>query len=335
MKFLKSLHAVDSHTMGEPTRIIIGGLPLIPGDTMANKKKYLEENMDYIRTMTMNEPRGHSNMFGAIITQPTLDDVDLGIIFMDGGGYLNMCGHGTIAAATVAVETGMVVVEEPYTEIVLETPAGVVKTRVRVKDGKAKSVSFKNVASFLYKRDQSLEFPGLGRVKFDIAFGGSFFAIIKDSELKLEIDTKNINIITERAMKLMEIINENISLEHPVQKHIRSVDLIEIYGEAKSPGADFQNVVVFGAGQVDRSPCGTGTSAKMASLYAKGLLEIKEDFVYESIISTKFTGRILEETKVGDFKAIIPEVTGSAFITGFNHLVVDDEDPIKYGFLLN
>lgn len=334
MKFSKSLHVVDSHTMGEPTRIIVGGLPVIPGNTMPEKKEYLEKNMDYVRTITMNEPRGHNDMFGSIITPPTLPEADLGIIFMDGGGYLNMCGHGTIGAATVAVETGMVEVTEPYTEIVLEAPAGLVRAQVKVEDGVAKEVSFKNVPSFLYKRDESVELPGVGKVTFDIAFGGSFFAIVKDSEMKLEIETKNINEITEKALELRDIINKEVKVQHPTQPHIKTVDLIEIYGEAKSEDANYQNIVIFGAGQADRSPCGTGTSAKMATLFAKGELAMDEEFVYESIINTKFRGKVLEETKVGELDAVIPQVSGAAFITGFNHLVVDEEDPVKHGFLL-
>jgi proline racemase len=334
MNFSKSLHAVDSHTMGEATRVIIGGLPVIPGNTMPEKKEYLEKHLDYIRTAVMHEPRGHKDMFGSIITTPTLPEADLGIIFMDSGGYLNMCGHGTIGASTIAVETGMVEVTEPITDIVLEAPAGIVKAKVRVENGKAKEVSVINVPSFLYKKDVQVELPNIGKVTFDISFGGSFFAIVKDSELKVEIRPENINVITERAMKLREIINKEIKVQHPTQPHINTVDLVEIYGQAKSDNANYQNVVIFGSGQVDRSPCGTGTSAKMATLYAKDELSLNEPFVYESIISTKFTGRVLEETTVGEFKAIIPEITGSAFITGFNHFVIDEEDPVKYGFLL-
>lgn len=334
MKFSNSLHAIDSHTMGEPNRTIIGGLPAISGRTMPEKKEYLEKHLDYIRTAVMHEPRGHNDMFGSIITTPTLPEADLGIIFMDGGGYLNMCGHGTIGAATIAVETGMVKVTEPITEIVLEAPAGLVKAKVKVEDGRAKEVSVVNVPSFLYKKDIQVELPDVGRVTFDISFGGSFFAIVKDSELKVNIGPENTNIIIERAMKLRDIINKEIEVKHPTQTHIKTVDLVEVYGKAKSDDADYQNVVIFGSGQADRSPCGTGTSAKMATLYAKGELDINEPFVYESIIKTKFKGRILEETTVGEFKAIVPEITGSAYITGFNHLVIDEEDPVGYGFLL-
>ena len=331
---MKSLYAIDSHTMGEPNRTIIDGLPPIPGKTMVEKKAYLETNLDHIRTAVMHEPRGHNDMFGSIITTPTVPEADLGIIFMDGGGYLNMCGHGTIGAATIAVENNMVKVTEPVTEIVLEAPAGLVKAKVKVENGKAKEVSIINVPSFLYKKDVQVELPDVGKVTFDISFGGSFFAIVKDSELKVSIEPANTNIIIERAMKLRDIINKEIKIEHPIKKHIKTVDLIEIYGEPKSEDADYQNVVVFGSGQADRSPCGTGTSAKIATLYARGELGINEPFIYESIIGTKFKGRVLEETKVGEFDAIIPEITGSAYITGFNKLVIDDEDPVKYGFLL-
>lgn len=334
MKFSRSLHAVDSHTMGEPTRIIVGGLPVIPGKTMPEKKEYLETHLDYLRTTVMHEPRGHKDMFGSIITEPTIEGADLGIIFMDGGGYLNMCGHGTIGASTVAVETGMVTVEEPYTNIVLEAPAGLIKAKVKVENGIAKEVSMENVPSFLYKKDVQVELPGVGTVTFDISFGGSFFAIVKDTELGVEIEPENVNIITDRAMELMKIINKEIPVKHPEQSHIKIVDLIEVYGKAKSPGVNYQNIVIFGAGQADRSPCGTGTSAKMATLYARGELGINEPFVYESVIRTKFKGRVLRETMVGDIKAIVPEVTGTAYITGFNHLVIDEEDPVKHGFFL-
>lgn len=334
MKIKRSLHIIDSHTMGEPTRVVVGGVPVIPGKNIQEKKQYLENNLDYIRTAIMHEPRGHNDMFGSIITEPTTPEADIGIIFMDSGGYLNMCGHGSIGASTILVQTGMIEVEEPYTNIRLETPAGLVKSRVKVNGGKVEEVSITNVPSFLYKKDVQLELPNVGKVTFDISFGGSFFAIIKDSELKVEIDPKNANIISERAMKLKEIINKEVPVMHPIEQHINTVDLIEIYGEPKTKEANYQNVVVFGNGQLDRSPCGTGTSAKMATLYARGELGIDEPFVYESIINTKFKGRVLEEVTIGGFKAIIPEITGSAYITGFNHFVIDDSDPVKYGFVL-
>ena len=198
MKLIKSVHTVDSHTAGESTRVVVGGIPKIAGKTMPAKKEWLEEHMDYLRTALMLEPRGHNDMFGAILTEPTWEDADYGIIFMDGGGYLNMCGHGTIGAMTVAVETGIVEVTEPITKVVQEAPAGIIRGEVLVENSKAKTVSFQNVPSFLYKRDQELELPGYGKINFDISFGGSFFAIVKAEQVGLSI-------IPENAEKLKEL----------------------------------------------------------------------------------------------------------------------------------
>ncbi len=334
MKVVKTIFAIDSHTMGEPTRIVVGGVPNIPGKTMPEKKAYLEENLDYVRTAIMLEPRGHNDMFGSIITQPTTEEADLGIIFMDGGGYLNMCGHGSIGAATVAVESGMVEVTEPVTKITLEAPAGLVKASVKVENGKAKEVSIVNVPAFLYKRDVEVDVPEIGKVTMDISFGGSFFAIVKAENLGIDICPANAQKIIEIGMKVIKAVNEQVEIQHPTLSHIKTVDLCEIYGPAKSADATLQNAVVFGQGQLDRSPCGTGTSAKLATLYAKGLLKMNEDFIYESILETKFKGKVLEETKVGEYDAIIPEITGSAFITGHNQFFIDPEDPVKHGFIL-
>ncbi|EJA6584022.1 proline racemase [Clostridioides difficile] len=334
MKFSRSIQAIDSHTAGEATRIVVGGIPNIKGNSMPEKKEYLEENLDYLRTAIMLEPRGHNDMFGSVMTQPCCPDADFGIIFMDGGGYLNMCGHGTIGAMTAAIETGVVPAVEPVTHVVMEAPAGIIRGDVTVVDGKAKEVSFLNVPAFLYKEGVEVDLPGVGTVKFDISFGGSFFAIIHASQLGLKIEPQNAGKLTELAMKLRDIINEKIEIQHPTLAHIKTVDLVEIYDEPTQPEATYKNVVIFGQGQVDRSPCGTGTSAKLATLHAKGELKVGEKFVYESILGTLFKGEIVEETKVADFNAVVPKITGSAYITGFNHFVIDEEDPLKHGFIL-
>lgn len=334
MKFSRSLHAVDSHTAGEATRVVIGGIPHIPGDSMPAKKQYLEDHLDYLRTAIMLEPRGHNDMFGSIITAPTSPEADYGIIFMDGGGYLNMCGHGTIGAMSVMVENGMVEVTEPITKLVQEAPAGLIRGEVTVEDGHAKSVSFVNVPAFLYKEGQEVELPGYGKIKFDISFGGSFFAIVKVDQIGLEIVPDNAMKLRDIGMELRDIINREIEIQHPELEHIKTVDLIEWWSETDTPGATFKNCVVFGQGQVDRSPCGTGTSAKLATLYAKGEWEVGKQFVYESILGTLFYGEIVDTAKVGDFDAVIPKITGSAWITGYNHFVIDETDPVKYGFIL-
>lgn len=334
MKATKVINTVESHTMGEPTRIVTGGVPKIPGKTMAEKMEYMEKNMDYLRTMLMLEPRGHNDMFGAIFTEPCVDEADIGVIFMDGGGYLNMCGHGSIGSATCAVEMGMVPVTEPYTDIVLEAPAGIIKAKVKVENGKAKEVSIVNVAAFLYKKDIEVSVPDFGKLTLDISFGGSFFAMVKASDVGIDLIPKNAQQLNDLGMKIIHAVNEQVEIQHPILKHIKTVDLCEFYAPAKSEDADVQNVVVFGQGQVDRSPCGTGTSAKLADLYARGEIEVGGQIVNESIICTKFTGKVLSKAKVGEFDGIIPEITGSAYVTGFSQYLVDPDDPVKHGFIL-
>ena len=334
MGLTKSVYAVDSHTAGESTRVVVGGIPKIPGKSMPEKKEWLESRMDYLRTALMLEPRGHNDMFGAILTSPTTEEADYGIIFMDGGGYLNMCGHGTIGAMTVAVETGMVEVTEPITKIVQEAPAGMIHGEVLVEGGKAKTVSFQNVPSFLYKQDQEVELPEYGRIHFDISFGGSFFAIVKAEQVGLSIVPENAEKLKALGIALRDIINREIPVMHPTLSHIHTVDLVEWWSETETKGATLKNCVVFGKGQVDRSPCGTGTSAKMATLFARGELKVGEPFYYESILGTIFEGKILDTAKVGGYDAVIPQITGSAYITAFNHFVMEKNDPLKYGFVL-
>ena len=334
MKFSRTIQAIDSHTAGEATRIVVGGIPNIKGNTMPEKKQYLEDHLDHIRTAIMLEPRGHNDMFGSVMTQPCDPDADFGIIFMDGGGYLNMCGHGSIGAMTVAVETGVVPMEEPVTKVVMEAPAGIIKGDVKVENGKVQSVSIFNVPAFLYKKDQEVELPGVGKVKFDISFGGSFFALVNAGQLGLKIEPKNAAKLTDLAMELRDIINRDIEIQHPTLEHIKTVDLVEIWDEPTNEKATYKNVVIFGQGQVDRSPCGTGTSAKLATLHARGELKEGEKFVYESILGTLFEGEIVGTTKVGEFDAVLPKITGSAYMTGFNNFLIDEDDPVKYGFIL-
>ena len=329
--------AIDSHTMGEPTRILIEGLPEIKGETMAEKKAFLEDHYDHIRTLSMHEPRGHADMFGSIITKPVSEEADLGIIFMDAGGYLNMCGHGTIGAMTAAVERKMIKnIKEPVTDVVLEAPAGLVRGQVKVKDGMAEEVSFMNVPAFLAKENAEIEVEGIGKLTIDVSFGGSFFAIVDGAQLGIDICPKNAAKLAEIGLKIRLAANEQIQVQHPELAHIKTIDLVEIYGPAKTEGGTLQNIVVFGDGQVDRSPCGTGTCAKMATLYSKGKLAISEEFVYESVIGTTFRGKVLEAFETDDGRTcIIPEITASAYITGINHMLIDPADKLKHGFTFN
>jgi proline racemase/trans-L-3-hydroxyproline dehydratase len=335
MGVIKSLFVIDAHTCGEPTRVIISGLPRIPGQTMAEKKTYLRENLDSARVMLMHEPRGHQDMFGAVLLPPVNPEADLGLVFMDCEDYLNMCGHGSICAVTVAVENGLVPVEEPKTRLLLDTPAGLVKAVAEVRDGKAISVTVQNVPAFLFLKDGELELPDLGKLKYDIAFGGNFFALVKGEDLQIPLTPRYKQALSQAGLAIKKRVNESVKVKHPTLPHINTVDLVEIYGPPSEGGnAHAKNVVVFGNGQIDRSPCGTGTSAKMAALYFKNELALEEDFIYESIVGATFTGRLVKETKIGDQPAVIPEITGRAFVTGYHHFVADPEDRLGGGFLI-
>ncbi|MEE3420897.1 MAG: proline racemase family protein [Lachnospiraceae bacterium] len=332
-RYSNCIRVIDSHTMGEPTRIVYDGVPNIQGSTMMEKKQYLAEKFDEFRTSLMLEPRGHRDMFGAILTEPVHKEADVGVIFMDSGGYLNMCGHGSIGTASMLVDARMVEVREPYTEITLDTPSGIISTKVHVVNGEAESATIQNVPAFLYAEGLTAEIDGYGVIPYDISFGGSFFALIDAESIDLHLHVSNIEEITKLGIRLRDEINRTQKIQHPCLP-ITSVDLVEFYSRTRNKLADDKNCVIFGDAQADRSPCGTGTSAKMAALHAKGLLPIGQDFVYESITGTMFRGRLIGETKVGDFDAVIPQITGSAYITGFNDWIIDKQDPLWKGFLL-
>ncbi len=332
-KYAYHLKTIDSHTEGEATRIVYDGFPELPGSTMMDKKKYLIEHYDFLRTALMLEPRGHRDMFGALLTKPVHEEADYGVIFMDSGSCLNMCGHGSIGTASMLVETGMVPVKEPYTEVVLDAPSGIIRTRVHVLDGKAIEVSILNVPSFLYKRDQTISIPEYENFTYDISFGGSFFVLVDAEKLGLSLETENIEQITQLGMKIRDEVNRTQKIKHPYLD-ITSVDLVEFYSHTNNPNADMKNCVIFGDAQADRSPCGTGTSAKLAALYAKGMIDIDQDFVYESITGSLFKGKVKQTVDVSEYTGIIPQITGSAWITGLNEWIIDESDPLCYGFLL-
>ena len=331
-KFEKSFVAVDTHTVGEFTRIVVSGFPKLEGNTMIEKKHFLAEHYDYYRKALMFEPRGHHDMFGAIITDPINPEADFGVIFMDTGEYLNMCGHGTIGTVTAVIETGLKEATEPFTEVVLEAPAGLIRTKAEVKDGKVVSVTLTNVPAFLYKEDLKTVVDGR-EITYDISFGGSFFALIdaEQPSIATSVGPKSVPFFQDLGMKVIENVNREVKIQHP-ELDITSVDLAEFYCHTDTPGCDRRNVVIFGDHMADRSPCGTGTSAKLATLHAKGEIGVGEPFVYESFIGSKFKGVILKETKVAEFDAVIPQITGSAYVTGLSTYVIDPDDPLKYGF---
>jgi proline racemase len=331
-RFEGALQVVDSHTVGEFCRIVIGGFPEPQGNTMIEKKKWMEENYDQVRTALMFEPRGHHDMFGAFLCEPVNPEAQFGVMFMDTGGYLNMCGHCTIGAVTVAVEAGLVESHEGENEVVLEAPAGIIRTKAIVKDGKVESVTLTNVPAFVYKENQKVTIDGK-EIEFTISFGGSFFALVDTTKLDIgEINPKTVPVYTELGMKMLDVINKEIPVKHPLLD-IDTVDLVEFYGPTPNPDkATMRNVVIFGDAMADRSPCGTGTSAKLATLHHWGEIEVGEEFIYESFIGSLFKGVIKETTKVADYDAVIPMITGSCYLTGVATYLIDPTDPLKYGF---
>jgi proline racemase len=316
-----------------PTRVVTGGVGPIPGATMLERKLHFEAEMDELRLLLMREPRGHSAMSGAILQPPTREDADWGVLFIEVSGCLPMCGHGTIGVATVLVETGMVEVREPETVVVLDTPAGPVEARVAVEGGRARSVTLRNVPSFLLARDRSVSVDGLGEVVYDMAYGGNFYALLPATAAGLDVDPAQADALIGRGLAIMAAINRTDAPVHPEDPRIAGCRHVIFHGPG-GEGAAARNATAIEPGWLDRSPCGTGTSARMAQLNARGELALGEDFVNESVIGTRFTGRLVEETTVGGLPAVVPEVTGRAWITGMGQYLLDAEDPFPAGFAL-
>ncbi|MFI6508776.1 proline racemase family protein [Streptosporangium sp. NPDC050855] len=333
MRTKRVFHAVDSHTEGMPTRVITGGVGVIPGATMAERREHFLATMDHVRTLLMYEPRGHSAMSGAILQPPTRPDADYGVLYIEVSGCLPMCGHGTIGVATVLVETGMVEVVEPVTTIRLDTPAGLVVAEVRVADGAAVEVTITNVPSFSVGLDRVVRVPGIGEVVYDLAYGGNHYAILPVESVGLPFERSHKQEILQAGLAVMGAINEQDEPVHPLDAAIRGCHHVQF----TAPGSDARHsrhAMAIHPGWFDRSPCGTGTSARMAQLHARGELPLGADFVNESFIGTRFVGRLVEETRVADLPAVIPTVTGRAWITGTAQYFLDPSDPFPAGFLL-
>ncbi|MDR9755500.1 MAG: proline racemase family protein [Thermacetogeniaceae bacterium] len=325
------LSYIDAHVAGEPLRLITGG-PKLKGKTLVDKTEYMKKNYDFIRKAAMLEPRGHADMYGAYLTEPTDPKADLGIIFIDSALYNAMCGHGSIAIATIAVEMGYVTAQEPVTDVVLETGAGLVTVKVDVQDGRTIGATLQGVPSFLYRSDVEIEVFDQ-KILVDIVFGGNFFAMVDMKQLNLKHSREYLDQFIRYGKEIRKQANQ-IHIQHPTRQHITTVDDILFVDDPAFPGDTYKSLVFLGEAQIDRSPCGTGTSARMGALYNKGQLKKDDVFYHESIIGTVFEGRIGSETTVGDFKAIIPLIKSRGYITGIGNLVINTDDPLKDGFLL-
>lgn len=324
---------LDVHAEGEPLRVIVGGYPELVGDTILARRRYARHHCDHLRTALMWEPRGHREMYGCVVTPPVSDGSDFGVVFLHNEGYSSMCGHGIIGIATVAVQSGLVRPVEPETRIRIDSPAGLVTAYARVQNGVATSVRFQNVPSFVVALDDTVNVPGLGAIRYDLAFGGAFYAYVRADQLGLRCLPEETPRMVEQGMKIKSAVMEARPIEHPFER-----DLSFLYGTifiAPPLGdAHSRNVCIFADGELDRSPTGTGVSGRMAIHFARNEVKVGQPLVIESVIGTRFTGRVVGTATFGSFKAIIPEVEGTAHITGRHEFLIDPKDPLKNGFFL-
>ena len=340
------IETIDAHAAGEPLRLIVGGFPTPVGATMLEKRAWVLEHCDSLRRALMHEPRGHADMYGAVLTEPCHENAHAGVLFMHNEGYSTMCGHGVIATCTIALERELISLSDASPTLVLESPAGLVSARAtrRVPHSVAtrggvtmpsavEQVAFDNVPSFVLRPGLPIT-VGDRMVSVDVAYGGAFYAVVDSEAVGVPLRREAMPQLRQLGWEIARTVEAAIRVRHPIEAGLHGVYGTVFTGMAERADADLRNVTVFGDRQVDRSPCGTGTAAVMAVLDAMGLLTDDQVFTHESIVGTVFRGRVRERTTVGDYEAIVPEIAGSAWITGEHVFLIDDEDPLRDGFLL-
>lgn len=337
MKVINSFDIIDTHLETAPFRIITSGIPTLHGDTMSEKMDYMRENYDWMRKRIMCEPGGQRALVAAVLTEPTIKGSDFGVFYMDDLKYQPMCGAGSLAVTKAIVELGMVPVKEPVTKVVFDTPAGLISTYAKVEDSNVLEVTLENIPSFLYAEDVKVQVEDVGEINIDIGFGGNFFALVDVEPLGFEINKSNREYMGKLAMDIIEATNKVIKVQHPVNKSIDYLDQLLFCQKPKSEGEAYVGQCVYGDCKLDDSPCGTGTSARMARMYAKGQIEMNEVFMHQNAINETpktFKGMLLEEEKVGSFTAVVPRVTSTnTEIIGFGKLILTKDDKYKDGFL--
>ncbi len=325
---------LDVHTEGEPLRIILDGFPAIKGSTVLERRRFVKRNCDAWRQALMLEPRGHADMYGALIVEPDSDDAHFGVLFMHNEGYSTGCGHAVIALATVAVETGLVPMTEPETLVKMDTPSGSIPAYARCENGRVTSVRFQNIPSFVVALDATVDVPGLGTITYDLAYGGAFYAYVQAEAVGLQCLPEYHAQLIDVGMNIKRAVMASREITHPFEPGMNFLYGTILLGPPVSKEADSRNVCVFAEGAVDRSPTGTGVSGRMAIHYARGEIGIGEPMVIESIIGSRFTGSVVKTIDYGPYKAVIPQVEGTAHIIGRNELFIDPADPLKSGFIL-
>jgi len=325
---------IDAHTEGEPFRVITSGFPELPGENILARRRFAMKNLDHLRTALMWEPRGHADMYGCIVTPPVTPEANIGVLFMHNEGYSTMCGHGIIGITTVALETGMLPMSSPETTVKIDTPAGLVTAHARIGEGRVQSVYFHNVPSFVLDLGEEVDVPGLGKVRYDIAFGGAFYAFLQAEEVGVTCSPEDFRTLIEKGMAIKRSIMDSRSILHPFEEDLSFLYGTIFIGPPLTEGAHSRNVCIFAEGEVDRCPTGTGVSARLAIHYARGEIDLNEPIIIESIIGSNFTGRVVQTTTFGPHPAIIPEVEGTAHITGRHEFLIDPTDPLQEGFVL-
>jgi trans-L-3-hydroxyproline dehydratase len=328
------IRTIDAHTGGEPLRIIVDGFPAPPGETILERRRYAKIELDHLRKTLMWEPRGHADMYGCLIISPLNPEADLAVLFLHNEGYSSMCGHGIIALTKTVLETGLLPITEPETTVKIETPAGLVTAHARVARGRVQSVYFHNVPSFVVALDETVEVAGLGRVSYDLAFGGAFYAYVQAEALGLKCTPENYRTLIETGMAIKHAVMAHRPIHHPFETELSFLYGTIFISPPLSEGADSRNVCIFAEGEVDRSPTGTGVSGRMAIHYARSEIKPGQAMVIESIIGSRFTGRVVTTTTFGPYPAVIPEVEGTAYITGCHEFLIDPTDPLREGFIL-
>jgi len=331
MHVKKEFSCIDAHTCGNPVRVVARGGPVLKGKNMSEKRVDFLENFDWIRKGLMFEPRGHDMMSGSILYPPADEENDVGILFIETSGCLPMCGHGTIGTITVAIEDGLIRPKTPGT-VRAETPAGLVIITYKQKGKKVESVKLINVPSYLHSENIRVVSPDLGELNVDVAFGGNFYAIVEPQKNFSGIENYTASDLIRFSPPIRSALNKHHAFVHPLNDSIKGLSHLLWTGKPLAATSSARNAVFYGDKAIDRSPCGTGTSARMAQLYAKGKLKTGEVFIHESYIGSIFNGCVERETQVGDYKAIVPSIEGWAKITGYNTIIIDSDDPYAFGF---
>ncbi|MBW6456568.1 MAG: proline racemase family protein [Trueperaceae bacterium] len=334
MEFAAAYTTVDAHAGGEPLRIVTGGIPRIPGATILEKRRWVREELDHVRRALILEPRGHADMYGAYLTEPVTAAADLGVIFMHNEGYSDMCGHGIVALATVAVAQGLVTRTIPETRIGIDAPAGFIEAYAQWDGRRVGEVRFRNVPSFLHTADLTVATPSFGEVTVDVAFGGAFYAYLDAAQVGLDVAPEHLRDLIRAGDEIKHAVMAAAEVVHPLEPELRGIYGTILAGPPETPQGTQRNVCVFADREVDRSPTGTGTAGRVAQLVARGRLGLGEAIVNESIVGSTFRGRALERARVGPYDAVVPEVAGRAAIVGFGTWVVDPDDALGAGFFL-